>query len=880
MAKYKRSIRGGGFRPEQASERGESRLQEYSNRITGALREERDAVISNRNRIADAMKENANIESQQASTNAKIQQQNVQTQLNDIKAQNLAAQRQFEIDSRAQQQIFSTISDFSLTANKKLQEIEVERLHEKWNQDYYQTLALGDNDPNVRYVEALLKDADAKKVEGYTALNAAKENGADELEISEAAKKFKELSYGAKLATFHKLGQQYGSYLNQQFMDETTQYTDRDGNTFTGTQASRNADRTSIVAAASMQRFLDLSQLTGTNPALLQKSGLLDTMLRQNQAVMKTARDANLSDNNFKADSDFNYQLANAADPAAAKTIIETEWVDLVNRKGLQGAHDYLTTLFKTVDSDGKPVYNESALFAAALGPKGEAWGDNWKGRREEIQTSLANARDTVFRQQEQRRQNTAIQDYRLRQDELNEQLSAAGARDDLDIIATAKKAYSDKYEGFIPPQLLDLERRILKENKDEAAQKLEVVTQRARDGLLTQGEVLSIEDPTMRSQAQALLIEQNKTRRFGNDYQETLKALKQDAKLIAKDSLEGASSSAAVEVQLFMEKQFAAWYKEGLANNNNDPTAALAYARQNHQSELAKSKAGNEDGLYLRKFDDNNGSVYPNIQAEKRKTEAVIDQNIARIENQIGATGVGALDSPGLVSSAPDLRNLSQTHYTGGSINALITPEIKAAARLLGVSEIEVINRQIAAFNKYNTDKIEPIQSPALELVNNARPETQRLFTDRPTTRSVARGAAETTPDMLLTAQAIRPGMRSFVTGNTGIGTGPHSDFRVFDVERGQYVDPTPFLGRLTVGGKPLTEQFRMTSPYGMRTHPVTGEYKMHHGVDFATPIGTKVDVNATFLETINDPTAGNMGIYSFDQDGRKYELHGLHGN
>lgn len=878
MAKYKRSIKGGAFRPEQVSERGESRLQEYSDRITRALREERDAVISNRNRIADAMKENANIESQQASTNAKIQQQNVQTQLDDIKAQNAASQRQFEIDNRAQQQIFTAITDFSLTASQKLQEIEVERLHEKWNQDYYQTLALGDNDPNVRYVEALLRDADAKKVEGYAALNAAKENGADELDLSEAAKKFKELSYGAKLATFHKLGLQYSSYLNQQFMDETTQYTDRDGNTFTGAQASRNAERTSIVAAASTQRFLDLSRLTGTNPALLQKSGLLDTIFRQNQTVMKTARDANLEDNNFKADNDLNYQLANAPDAAAAKRIIETEWVDLVNRKGLKGAHDYLTTLFKTVDKNSNPVYNESALFAAKLGPKGEAWGDRWKERREEIQISLADARDSMFRKQEQRRQNAAVQDYRLRQDEINEQLSAAGARDDLDIIATAKKAYSDKYEGFIPPQLLDLERRILRENKDEAVQKLEVVTQRARDGLLTQGEVLSIEDPAMRSQAQALLIEQNKTRRFGNDYQETVKALKQDAKLIAKDSLEGSSSSAAVEVQLFMEKQFAAWYKQGLANSNNDPIAALAYARQNHQSELAKSKAGNKDGLYYRKFDDNNGSVYPNIQAEKRRTAAVIDQNIARIEDQVGATNIGALDSPGLVSSAPDLRNLSQTHYTGGSINALITPEIKAAARLTGRSTIEVINRQIDAFNKFNPDnKIEPIQSPSLDLVNDSRPETQRLFTDLPTTRSIARGVAEASGDQLLTAQALR---KPFTSGNSGIGTGPHSDFRVWDVERGQYVDPTPFLGRLTVNGKPLIEQFRMTSPYGMRTHPVTGEYKMHHGVDFATPIGTQVDVDAEYLETISDPTAGNMGIYGFDQDGRKYEFHGLHGN
>ena len=838
MAKYKRSARGGTFRPEQVSERGESRLQEYSDRIAGALRDERDAVISNRNRIADAMKENAQIESQQASTNAKIEQQNVQTQLDAVQAQNAASQRQFETDAAAQQKIFGTLSKLSFTAAEKLQEIEIERKHEKWNQDYYQTMMLGDNDPNVKFVEALLKDSQAKKVEGYAALDAAQESGADELDVSEAAKKIKELSYGAKLALFNKVGQQYHTYLNEQFMDDTIQYKDADGNTFTGSQAARNAERAGIVSSAAMQRYLNISQLTGTNPALLQKSGLLNTMLRQNQSIMTTARKAHLADNNFKADSELNYELANAPDAATVKNIIETEWVDLVRRhNGPKGALDYLTTLFKTVDSDGNPVYNEAALFAAELGPKGEAWGEYWKGRREDVQKTLASARDAAFRDAEQRRQNSAIQDYRFRKEELNAQLSEAGARDDLDILATAKKAYSDKYEGFVPPQLLELERRVLAENKQEAEEKLEVVKQLARDGVLTQGKVLSIEDPTLRAEGQALLTEQNKTRRFGNDYQETLKALKQDAKMIAADSLEGGSSSAAVEVQLFMEKQFAAWYKEGLAQNNNDPTAALAYARQNHQSELAKSKAGLEDGLYYRKHDKFNGSVYPNIQAQNKRTEAIIDQNIARIENSIGSMGAGALNSPGLVGPADDFRNLSRTHYTGGSINALITPEIKAAARLSGVSEIEVINRQIDAYNKFSQDKIEPIQSPALDLVNNARPETQRLFTEQVTIASVDRGQAEVLQEPLRDPNNMRRRF-AYMSGNIGpTSTGPHLDVK--KVGGGEfspnaldeYVEvDDPELGTVPLGQVPITGDFA--------SHTVRGS----HGIDYGLYEGTGI--------------------------------------
>lgn len=751
MAKYKRSIRGGTFRPEQVSERGESRLQEYSNRITSALRDERDAVISNRNRTADAMRENAQIESQQASTNAQIQQQNVQTKLNDIQTQNAAAQRQFDIDTRAQKQIFSAISDFSLTAGKKLQEIEVERVHEKWNQDYYQTLLLGDNDPNVKALEGIIKDAQIKQVEGHTKLNGAQQSGADELEVSKVRQQISDLSYGSKLAVMQKLAKKYPSFANQLFMDDTRKYTDSQGNTFTGVEASQNRERTSIVLGLGSQAFLDINQLTGINPALLHKSGLLNSIFSYNESSSKKAGNIELANIKYAEQSALNDKLANAPDPATARSIIETEWPAIVGREGgFENAHNYLTQLVQTVDEDGKPVYSEAALFSAKIGSKGGTFEEDHPKRAIEIRSALSRANSAAFRQQEQRNQIAAIQDFRLRQDAFNSQLFEAGARDKLDIIATAKKAYADRYNGFIPPQLVDLERRVLKENKEEAAQKLQVVQQLARDGVLTQGKVLSIEDPTMRAEAQALLIEQNKTRRFGNDYQETLKALKQDAKLIAKDSLEGGSSSAAVEVQLFMEKQFASWYKEGLAQNNNDPTAALAYARQNHQAELAKSKAGIEDGLYYRKFDNYNGSVYPNIQADKKRTDAIIDQNISRIENTIGSVGATALDSPGLVSSTPDLRNLSQTHYTGGSISSLITPEIKAAARLLGVSEIEVINRQIDAYNKYNQDKIEPIRSPSLDLVNNARPETQRLFTDMPTIGSVDRGLAEISQEPL----------------------------------------------------------------------------------------------------------------------------------
>ena len=41
----------------------------------------------------------------------------------------------------------------------------------------------------------------------------------------------------------------------------------------------------------------------------------------------------------------------------------------------------------------------------------------------------------------------------------------------------------------------------------------------------------------------------------------------------------------------------------------------------------------------------------------------------------------------------------------------------------------------------------------------------------------------------------------------------------------------------------RPLDKKYKVSSEYGPRTHPVTGEKgKMHHGVDFAAPNGVSI--------------------------------------
>lgn len=52
------------------------------------------------------------------------------------------------------------------------------------------------------------------------------------------------------------------------------------------------------------------------------------------------------------------------------------------------------------------------------------------------------------------------------------------------------------------------------------------------------------------------------------------------------------------------------------------------------------------------------------------------------------------------------------------------------------------------------------------------------------------------------------------------------------------------------------------MTSPYGMREHPITGEYTMHTGTDFAGPDGTPILAAADGVVTVAEFSGGYGGL------------------
>ena len=120
---------------------------------------------------------------------------------------------------------------------------------------------------------------------------------------------------------------------------------------------------------------------------------------------------------------------------------------------------------------------------------------------------------------------------------------------------------------------------------------------------------------------------------------------------------------------------------------------------------------------------------------------------------------------------------------------------------------------------------------------------------------------------------------MATFYTGSTGGSTGPHLDFRVYNPSTGQYENPSGYISYLSQGDKPFN--YQVTSGFGMRTHPIHGDRRMHHGIDYATPLDTPLTVNGRHLSTWEDKGGGGiMSQYLINTDDGDRELLLLHGS
>ncbi|MCU7398274.1 tape measure protein [Acinetobacter baumannii] len=111
-------------------------------------------------------------------------------------------------------------------------------------------------------------------------------------------------------------------------------------------------------------------------------------------------------------------------------------------------------------------------------------------------------------------------------------------------------------------------------------------------------------------------------------------------------------------------------------------------------------------------------------------------------------------------------------------------------------------------------------------------------------------------------------------ISGQSGIGTGPHLDVRYGGSMSGQKVS-NEHLARIQAGGKPLSS-YKISSNYGPRQAPTKGASSFHKGIDFSMPEGTPITTNVAVkdIKTWYDSKGGGYVSEVIFEDGVSLKL------
>lgn len=368
MAQYRKSARRRGFAAESVSSAALNQIDRQTDRMVSGLREQRDAILSDRSAYLTVMEENARIEKEQAQTNQYISEQNAQTRQKELLNQREQALNQYKLKSETTQAFFNSIAKFSEAAGVRALEIEKER-EEKENDELAKRIAVeGDNNAHVKKWKALQLEAEEQHIVASGELAKAAKQGVDQNEISKLGAWFMSLNPKVQNALMQYQARGLPSFINSQADRE---FVDSKGQTYKVSERFTSQERINQVHDELTLEYLGKIGISGKGAEFRWASGFAPSIQQIRESELRTA----------KARETDQYQAEYEAKMTTAVSSLKgTELTNFIKQNG-RGARavlgndrfdKLLNTFARSVDpKTGELRFDVESIIAGVEGPDG-----------------------------------------------------------------------------------------------------------------------------------------------------------------------------------------------------------------------------------------------------------------------------------------------------------------------------------------------------------------------------------------------------------------------------------------------------------------------------------------------------------------------------
>ena len=699
-AKFQGGQRAQGFNPVQVSSANIARMREESDRVVKNMTMRADAELNNRRRILQDMKENAAYYEKERERDFKIQSGNIRTQQQASQDRAEQVRQQARLDAAASEQIFGSISKFSKTASKKLQEMEQERFDEKWLEGVQQYMTNPDPEGLVDYEVG--SDAQTINSESYQSkLDQLGEAGADPLLVAKSRISDPAMAQGYAYARNNSLlKNKYPIALEAALNDSERQYTV--GNqTFTGVEARGNRARTAAVVAITQREFLKEHNLVGAKFESI-APGLASAQRAGQNVIAREGKieEASINDS-LEANATNNMLGGNFR--GNALTTFRT-WIRTTGSPAK--AHQKYFDLATAINPEtGDLLISDADWMGSDVDGSGQPYSQRFKARTLEIQKARAEAKRRSY----QDRQSDRTIAFNTQEQEL---LDAFGGEDSDGYTSQQIEEAADKLEAANPGFQATRLRRMLNGSVD--AKEREKQEEQIKDlqalGLLTP-ERLKKFDRKLWSKYMSSAQQQAKTSQTSGEYKEPLKVVEDmvktgpDGQPISATE-DGRLSESVRMVSMQMKQYFLKKVQEySMSNPDNAVSLALSDTRQYFND------------TYKDKVDAKGYKGVFGTPEEVQNARIIADQRIHELDQAMKQNDF--LDKPFSLFDEAQLTEMSKGYGKPGW-----TPDASLVyvADKQGIDPLTVLNRQRKAAGM---DELET--TPASEVVANELTPAQR---------------------------------------------------------------------------------------------------------------------------------------------------------